>query len=134
MSLKVDLFLPQEPVKFEIDAGSLRGVFVCMPRIRDKEPRQKQHSMTKPSNACYSIFLTQTQVVQAGGHVTLRSCNPDGPTIKSCQHLDPSGNSPVAGNRREHIKAERPISCRRTSNPVSLPLVPPQRSLEATDN
>ncbi|KAL1254995.1 hypothetical protein QQF64_013056 [Cirrhinus molitorella] len=75
--------------------------------------------MTKPSDACYSTFLTQTQVVQAGGHVTPQLVQSRRTASESCQHLDPSGYSPDASNRIAHIKPEGPISRRPAFNPVA---------------
>ncbi|KAK9958158.1 hypothetical protein ABG768_012332 [Culter alburnus] len=87
-----------------------------MPHVRDKEPRQKQRSMTKPSNACYSTFLTQTQVVQAGVHMTLRSSNPDGPPSKAANtwiHLEtppsPATESSILNLKDQSAAAPHPI-------------------------
>lgn len=108
-----------------------------MRRVRDKEPRQKQRSMTKPSNACYSTFLTQTQVVQAAGHVTLRSSNPDGPPSKAANTwihlqtpLSSATEASVLNLKDQSAAAPHPIQWR---DPI-LPLVPPRRSSQATDN
>lgn len=75
--------------------------------------------MTKPSDACYSTFLTQTQVVQAGGHVTPRTSNPDGPPAKAANtwiHLDtppsPATEARILNLKDQSAAAPHPIQWR----------------------